>query len=401
MNEQLMRKFEVATKVFRPAAPIDNKDLFAGRTDYIFKCYSVINQPGRHCILYGNRGVGKTSFANVMKIITGSTLISVKISCDTHDNYQSLWRKILSQIPVSFTIPNTTIGFNANIREDQKKQLTANDLLKNDTITIQDIKLIFDFIASQIFIIIDEFDRLNLNFDRALFADSLKYISDTMPGVTLLLVGVADDVNELIGEHLSIQRNIVQIHLPTMSVDELKEIIEKGLKELELEIEDDSLNSIINYSDGYPHYTHLLAYNCSINCLRHERKKITKADLNYSINEAISDAHETLRNSYEKATLATKKNIYKEVLWASADAKLDLNQSFQALDLIKNLEKYLNKPMKITQFGFHLGQLCSEERGEILKAVGSKNRKRYKFANPLMRPFIKMIIYRDKTNSRE
>jgi replication-associated recombination protein RarA len=52
-------------EAFRPSAPIDRRDLFAGRAEQIAELFSIVSQPGQHAIVYGERGVGKTSLALV------------------------------------------------------------------------------------------------------------------------------------------------------------------------------------------------------------------------------------------------------------------------------------------------------------------------------------------------
>ena len=52
-------------EAFRPAAPIDRRDLFAGRAQQIADLFSIVSQPGQHAIVYGERGVGKTSLGLV------------------------------------------------------------------------------------------------------------------------------------------------------------------------------------------------------------------------------------------------------------------------------------------------------------------------------------------------
>lgn len=52
-----------ARQLFSPAAPINAADLFAGRREEIKRFISAIDERGRHVILYGERGVGKTSLA--------------------------------------------------------------------------------------------------------------------------------------------------------------------------------------------------------------------------------------------------------------------------------------------------------------------------------------------------
>ena len=55
-----------AGTVFSPAAPIRARDVFAGRTDQVRRTVDAINQSGQHALIYGERGVGKTSLANVI-----------------------------------------------------------------------------------------------------------------------------------------------------------------------------------------------------------------------------------------------------------------------------------------------------------------------------------------------
>ena len=52
-----------------------------------------------------------------------------------------------------------------------------------------------------------------------------------------MVIGVADQVDSLIAEHRSIERAIVQIHMPRMSVTELLQIIDNGTARLGMEIE--------------------------------------------------------------------------------------------------------------------------------------------------------------------
>ncbi len=52
--------------VFTPNTPVSEKDMFSGRKDQIYKVLDVIFQTGQHAIIFGDRGVGKTSLANIL-----------------------------------------------------------------------------------------------------------------------------------------------------------------------------------------------------------------------------------------------------------------------------------------------------------------------------------------------
>src|SRR5450759_337419 len=93
-----MRKIAQVGSAFSPSAPINQYSLFAGRLDLVKDVIRGIYQRGQHIILYGERGVGKTSLANVMKEFLEKNVTVVKVNCDTQNNYKSLWQKILREI---------------------------------------------------------------------------------------------------------------------------------------------------------------------------------------------------------------------------------------------------------------------------------------------------------------
>ena len=109
--------------------------------------------------------------------------------------------------------------------------MSASALLSEDA-TPHDVRRGLQSLAGgrRVAVFIDEFDRLASNDDRLLFADTIKTLSDELPGATIVLVGVADDVEQLIAEHLSIERALVQIHMPRMSHAELAEVVSRGIE---------------------------------------------------------------------------------------------------------------------------------------------------------------------------
>ena len=82
---------------FTPAAPIDDTRLWADRPNEVFTCMDALWQKGLHVAVYGERGVGKTSLANVLpKLIKDLLpyLDAVRVDCNTQDNFHTIWRKV-------------------------------------------------------------------------------------------------------------------------------------------------------------------------------------------------------------------------------------------------------------------------------------------------------------------
>src|SRR5947209_1144915 len=58
--------------VFKPTTPINSFDLFCGRQNESRSLVAAVNQNGQHAILFGERGVGKTSLANILFFLVDS-----------------------------------------------------------------------------------------------------------------------------------------------------------------------------------------------------------------------------------------------------------------------------------------------------------------------------------------
>src|ERR1044071_6020696 len=88
---------------FSPRSPIDRFELFAGRPSQIKAIVQAIGTRGGHAILYGERGVGKTSLVTVLREIYSTVAGQegtrmVKVSCKEEDTFASAWKKMFSEI---------------------------------------------------------------------------------------------------------------------------------------------------------------------------------------------------------------------------------------------------------------------------------------------------------------
>src|SRR5438876_9534782 len=103
MEQQEKMKLVVqVSQVFRPGTPIDKYDLFAGRIEQVKDVVNATIQPGRHVIIFGERGVGKTSLAKVISEILSQAGVRVldsgPIDCDGTDDFSTLWHKIFREL---------------------------------------------------------------------------------------------------------------------------------------------------------------------------------------------------------------------------------------------------------------------------------------------------------------
>jgi Cdc6-like AAA superfamily ATPase len=386
MMEKARRKL-AAAEVFTPNAPVNKKDLFAGRAAQLQSLLNAIVQRGQHCVIYGERGVGKTSLANIisewMIALKQANYQSVKFNCAVNSTFNSIWHGVMREFAV---VQSNNAGFVPN---KEKGVFRLNELL-NDNVSSEDVRFALQQVGSPTVIVIDEFDRVTEPSIATLLADTIKSLSDHSVAATIVIIGVADQVDSLIAEHRSIERAIVQIHMPRMSVTELLQIIDNGTARLEMEIDANAKNHIAALSQGLPFHTHALMLHASRFAIDDDRLNIQVLDIDNAIRAAVISAQQTIVSAYQRAVSSPHQNLFKEVLLAAALARTDDLGYFSAGDLREPLEKITDRNYGIDRFMKHLNEFCTPDRGPVLEKSGQRRRYRFRFKDSMMEPFVIM-----------
>jgi Cdc6-like AAA superfamily ATPase len=159
MQPNPQKMFEVGA-VFTPSSPVDSKDLFAGRNQQIRTVISAIVQTGQHAVIYGERGVGKTSLANVISGFLPSDrsmgIITVRVNCDVGTTYKRLFKSILEEINVVYSRPG--IGFS---NEDKIQIERLSESIVEKSIDPNQLRFLFRDLKNKMIIIIDELKNLS------------------------------------------------------------------------------------------------------------------------------------------------------------------------------------------------------------------------------------------------
>lgn len=167
-------------------------------------------------------------------------------------------------------------------------------------------------------------------------SDTIKLLSDRTAPVTIIVIGVADDVTGLIEDHRSIERCLAQILMPRMPQDELELIVTKGFGKVGMTTTGPVAAEISGLSKGLPHYIHLLALYAGRDAIDRKTLTVNSTHVENAIKSAINQAQESIRTDYDKATYSVKKDtLYESVLLACSMAETDEFGRFQPTSLIK------------------------------------------------------------------
>jgi Cdc6-like AAA superfamily ATPase len=361
-----VHRIAAIASAFTPGAPVDRLDMLAGRWNQLTDIVSAVQMTGQHVGLYGERGVGKTSLANVLSEFFATEPLrthfqTARINCTTEDDYADVWRSVFAEIDCEVS--------------DQAE------------LTPESVRRILQELQQPAIIVLDELDRLANDEALTALADTIKTLSDHAVRSTVVLVGVASSISDLIGEHASIVRALVQIQMPRMSRRELAEIITKGCKQAEIGAQPDAIDEITALSAGLPHYTHLLSLHSGQRAVQDDRDTVTLADVHASIRKAV-DRHTNLDDYLHAVRSARKDALFAQVLLACALAPKNDLGFFTSGAIRDPLEVIAGKRIDIPAFSNHLSQFLETARGSVLQREGTSRRYFYRFSDPIFQPFV-------------
>lgn len=363
--------------LFKPKSPIDDEKLFAGRIAQINDILDAVYEEGGHAVIFGERGVGKTSLARIVQQKVQPIFKSLRVhntSCGSKDNFYTIWGN----------------AFN-NFEAQEGKRPADYFKEKSNPYEIYNALDDLDKGIYNIFVF-DEFDRIKDMDTLVLMGDLIKHFSNHPINITIIIVGVGETLTDLFAGHESIARCCAQIKMQRMSYAECREILTDRISKIGFTLPNEVEGAIIKISQGMPGYVHLLGQLSLRSAIDRKSKKLSMDDFRSALNQVLSKTDYETRTEYYKAIASSNPdNKYKEVLLACALAKSNEMGHFYAGDVKVPYSAIRQRPMDIPNFSTNLSNLCDPERGPALIKSGVRKSFQYRFANPLLQPLTIMI----------
>ncbi len=366
----------LTNQIFDPRSPIDDTKLFSGRIEQINDVLEAVYQRGGHAVIFGERGVGKTSLAKIIDRRVAKIMghIDVKfVSCGVNDDFYTIWGNAFNDYRAGENDPATF--FKAKGNPYDVYNAIQDNLTSGHTIYI-----------------FDEFDRIRDKDTLFLMADLMKHFSNNPVKATVIIVGVGETLNDLFESHESISRCCSQVKMPRMEAGELHQIMSERFPRMGIRLEDGVADKIVKLSQGLPGYVHLISQLCLRSAINRRSTTITERDLRYALSKAVEKADQRTRQDYYKAVNSSRPDSkYEEVLIACALAESNELGWFYAGSVKEPYSRIRGRQMDIPNFSTNLANLCSDERGPALIKSGIPKRYQYRFANPLLQPLAIMV----------
>ena len=396
--------------VFTPKS-IVSRDMFARRSEA-----DLLGNPGLQDLLmdalaekgaqirvFGDTGVGKTSL--VTFAAHDSKLKCLIVGCMSDHDYSDLIeiaiRKIQGVRLISFTKSVRQIvgaeasgGWHFIASAKGSYQRDGGKEKEFEIVAKQPLDLLLELMGAQGYrlLVLDNFHNIQHDKTRVQVAQTMETLSDHAEetgGIAIVVIGIAQDAKSLLGNSGSFRRRTTDIGVPRMPDEEIREIFTAGFKLLGLQVDSDTLDHLVFFSDGFPFFAHLLGLNIGRAARREEVRVVSPILMAKAMARAANEVDATYSERIHLAEesgggVQPRRRILK--LFAESREREWTSNAIKELWLTE----FGGRSDKLGYINVALGQLIKEDMGRVLARKNDKKPFIYQFDDPHIRAFLRL-----------
>lgn len=308
-------------EAFSPTRPQFSARSLAGRQKELARIMRAISQEHAHVVLFGDRGRGKSSLANaVAEQLQRMNCLVARASCDAQTDFDTLIRNLMRSLPASLaaSIP-------PDPSEGCESLLSRNPLSPRDVAELPGL-----FGGRHLTLMVEEFDRIADPATRSRISDAIKQLSDRGALVAFMLVGVADDAGELIGDNPSVHRSVVPVELALLPEDAVRAITEAGFRVRGVSAQPAAIALLVELARGTPYIAHLLGLRAAQIVSDAEQDTVTTLDVIMAARQVIQENNSSIKLLFAKVPDTEGENTLGRVIAQIASGKRDDYGRFRA-----------------------------------------------------------------------
>ncbi len=364
---------------------------------------------GGQVLIYGDTGVGKSSLLKYAA--EDESLAPVTVECTTQTDYQGILdtvvqtllevkevkRKQSSGAEAGTSAEGSVPGF-AKLRATFKG--TTGTETEYEIVEKPAVDVATEVMAKtgKSLIVLDNFQNINSDETRELVAQLLERLSDRAsdrerPEIKCVVIGIAEDATSLLGSSRSYLRRTAQIGVPRMPDDEIRALLSRGFKLLGIDVPEQFMNQFVFYSDGFPYFAHLVGLQVARATIRASAVAGVRTVTAEQLQSALNEAARSVDASYRDRIRLAKENggdtrPRTQIMKMLAESS---EREWTSADIQRMWSEKLGRRDDYAFMHAALGQLLTEKHGEILIRTGKKKSYRYRFTDPHIRPYLRIV----------
>lgn len=350
---------------FSPSQPILDIRMLAGRGEALTTLIRSIEDQRLHTVLYGERGIGKTSLLHILSQLARDARYRVAYhSCSQDEKFSDVFRALAGEVPLLFDA-----RFGPAAAESERGGTLADVLPAGDFSVSQLSEALSNLANIRVLFLLDEFDRSSPGTFRRNIAELIKNLSDRSVRVQLVIAGVSSNLSELIEHIPSIRRNVFGYRVPALETDEVQQLIAIGERMSGLDYGAEARERLVLLANGSPYIASMLAQYAGFAALDRESEEVSAGDVDRAVEQATTELRERLSEATIEAIDAAMENGFEPTLLTLADHAM---HAMGALDGDR-LPTYLSPE----RFASVTEQLC--DRHKLLAPAFDEREGRYRF----------------------
>lgn len=311
---------------FTPTQPKAGGRHLIGRVREQTRIVQSLLEDRAHVVLYSERGRGKTSLANwVIESLRRSGVMVGRFTCDAVTTYDDLMRGAVRDLPPSLL---TIEAARQSAEEGCGGALPPGPLQARDLVSLPE-----RLDCRRLVLVIDEFDRVRDDATRTRLADTIKQLSDRVVPLQFLILGVSDNLEQILGQHPSTKRAIYGVHLRLFEDGEMVEMLARASHESHVEMPDWVLDRMVKLARGMPHMAQLFGLRVTQAVAERGDRVVNHEDYAEAVERLIEDASPFTHALYAALTKggadSTMIRLLRQVALAPQDAwgRLPVNET--------------------------------------------------------------------------
>ncbi len=332
-------------RVLSPSQPLHSEEFLRGREEQLNGIKRALYQSGRHVLIHGLRGVGKSSLAQTAAYGLSVGADPIIVACDGKSTFSSIVREIFDEAVNKNPAVEKKVkeygggfarfGFNLGGKVTTHETSAIEPGSVNEAVRF--IQFLCESYTEKPVIVIDEFDQITNKEDQEAFTNFVKQVSDKHVPARFIFCGIGESVDAMMAAHGSADRYFHTVGLGQLPWEARFEIVTGAADALGVEIDDTTIYRIARISDGFPHYVHFVSEMLFWRVYAAQNEgRVTGELFEAAMSDAASSMDMKLRGPYETATQKYR-NDYESVLWAAADGhelkrrSTDIYESYQRI----------------------------------------------------------------------
>jgi hypothetical protein len=264
-------------QTFDSAHPVRTRSELFGRADELDAMLSATLDFGQHVIIHGARGSGKTSLVRVFgDHADGQGAVVIYMACEPGASFAELARPYLQALPAAALIIQERARFHEGLAA-----------LPETFGPRAFVELVAERVAGPVVLVFDEFDRITDTRVKAEMAVAMKLLSDALASVLFVLVGIANNVADVIDCHPSLRRHMRVVSLGRIEADSVKELIDAGETSTGLTFTEEARYVITRSSCGSPFHVRMFCHHAAIAALVRGSSSVSSGDARRGLQSAI------------------------------------------------------------------------------------------------------------------